>query len=194
VIKRYSNWNACYSCGFDVAIGHCLHGGFQDDAASGIPLYRPPAALVMNDGYGLTGGYIPCGPPAHANLQQKPYSYVFKRYSYWNACYSYGLDVANGHTSMTCPPHLHKALYQIEFNHQNVQQYTNSGHPCSTRNRHNTQFPTNMRRSGAANDVASKCINPFYVTYNSLYPTQCCMSAKKYDLNESTGHQTYCSS
>jgi hypothetical protein len=31
-----------------------------------------------------------------------------KRFANWNACYSCGFDVANGHTSQTCPLHLRK--------------------------------------------------------------------------------------
>jgi hypothetical protein len=121
-----------------------LPGGCQGDSAGGVPPYRPPAAHVMNGGYGLTGAYIPHGPPAQANVQQQPYSNLVKRYSNWNACYSCGFDMANGHTSMSCLPHLRKTSHQIGFNCHNAQQYIDLGHPCSTRNRHKTQFPTNM--------------------------------------------------
>jgi hypothetical protein len=146
-----------------------------------------PAALVINGGYGPpSGGYgIPRGPPAQANVQQQPYSNVVKRYSNWNACYLCGFDVANGHTSMLRPPHLYKASHQIRFNRQNAQHYINLGHPCSTRNRHNTQFPAPMQRLGAANrNLAFKYVNPVCViTTNSPYPTQLCMSATTFDLD-----------
>jgi hypothetical protein len=121
-----------------------LPGGFHGNAAGGVPPYCPPAAPAMKDGYSPSGGYIPRGPPAQANVQQQPCSNVVKRYSKWNACYSCGFDVTDGHTSMSCPPHLHKASHQIGFNRQNAQQYIDLGHPCSTRNRHKTQFLTNM--------------------------------------------------
>ena len=127
-----------------IGIPPVLPGGFQGNAAGSVPPYRPPVAPVMNGGYGPSGGYIPCGPPAQANAQQQPFSNVTKRYSNWNACYSCGFDVANGHTSMLCPPHLRKAMHQIGFNWQNAQQYIDLGHPCSTRNRHKTQFPATM--------------------------------------------------
>jgi hypothetical protein len=90
------------------------------------------------------------GPPgfpgAAAQIQndQPPYSNTMKRYANWNACYSCGFDVADGHTSMSCPPHLRKATHDINFNRQNAQQYIDLGHPCATHNRHKTQFPTNM--------------------------------------------------
>jgi hypothetical protein len=64
---------------------------------------------------------------------------VMKRYANWNVCYSCGFDVADGHTSMSCPAHLRKASHDIYFNRQNVQQYL-----CSTRNRHKIQFPPSM--------------------------------------------------
>jgi hypothetical protein len=75
-------------------------------------------------------------------VQQQPFSNVTKRYANWNACYSCGFDVADGHTSMSCPAHLCKATHDIYFNRQNAQQYFDLGHPCSTRNRHKTQFPS----------------------------------------------------
>jgi hypothetical protein len=123
-----------------------LLGGFQSYAAGGIPPYRPPTATVMNGGHSPSGGYVlPCAPPTNQeNLHAQPYSNVVKCYSNWNVCYLCGFDVADGHTSMSCPPHLCRASHQIGFNHQNAQQYINLGHPCSTRNRHKTQFPTNM--------------------------------------------------
>jgi hypothetical protein len=123
-----------------------LPGGFQSHAAGGVPPYRPLAATVMNGGHGPSGGYVlPRAPPTNQeNLHAQPYSNVVKQYSNWNVCYLCGFDVADRYTSMLCPPHLRKVLHQIGFNCQNAQQYTNLGHPCSTRNRHKTQFPTNM--------------------------------------------------
>jgi hypothetical protein len=123
-------------------------GRFSGDAApGGIPAYRPPTpghgGVHAGGNYpgrvGFQGGRAPLPPQA-----QPPYSNVVKRYANWNACYSCGFDVADGHTSMSCPPHLRKATHQIGFNRQNAQQYIDLGHPCSTRNRHKTQFRTNM--------------------------------------------------
>ena len=111
--------------------------------SQGIPTYRPPP---LGRGIGNPGRFGMHGDRAQVPIQQAqpPYSNVVKRYANWNACYSCGFDVADGHTSMSCPPHLRKATHQIGFNCQNAQQYINLGHPCSTRNRHKTQFPTNM--------------------------------------------------
>jgi hypothetical protein len=81
------------------------------------------------------------GPAGVQGTIQQPFSNVTKRYANWNACYSCGFDVADGHTSMSCPAHLRKATHDIYFNRQNAQQYIDLGHPCSARNRHKSQFP-----------------------------------------------------
>ncbi len=123
-------------------------GQFQGGTAFGVPQYHPPGTYATG-GFpgsppgGFSGGY-PRAPTIPAQVQQQPYSNMVKRYANWNACYSCGFDVADGHTIMSCPPHLHKALHQVGFNHQNAQQFLNLGHPCSTRNRHKTQFPAPM--------------------------------------------------
>jgi len=126
---------------------------YHTDAASGIPPYRPPTQA-----YTAPPVFPPIGPPrqhvigppgfpgaaVRVHNEQPPYSNTVKRYANWNACYSCGFDVADGHTSMSCPPHLRKASHDINFNRHNAQQYIDLGHPCATRNRHKTQFPTNM--------------------------------------------------
>jgi hypothetical protein len=123
-------------------------GQFQGGTAFSVTQYRPPGTDATGS-YpgsppgGFPGGY-PCAPTIPAQVQQQPYSNVVKRYANWNACYSCGFDVDNGHTSMLCPPHLRKATHQIGFNHQNAQQFLDLGHPCSTRNRHKTQFSAPM--------------------------------------------------
>jgi hypothetical protein len=108
----------------------------------GIPPYRPPPP--MGGGYGASSRAV--GPPGfpggaaqlgtRAQNEQPPYSNTMKRYANWNACYSCGFDDADGHTSMSCPPHLRKVSHDINFNRQNAQQYIDLGHPCATQNRH----------------------------------------------------------
>jgi hypothetical protein len=117
-------------------------GGFLGSPAGGPPPYHAPSPM-MNRGCGPPGGIGI--PPAQAHVHQQPYSSnIVKRYANWNTCYSCGFDVVDGHTSMSCPPHLRKATHHIGFNRQNAQQYIDLGHPCSARNRHKTQFPTTM--------------------------------------------------
>ena len=73
-----------------------------------------------------------------------PYSNLTKRYAHWNACFSCGFDVPDGHTSQTCPLHLKKLDHDIYFTHQNAQQYIDQGNNCTTKNRHKTVFPQGM--------------------------------------------------
>ncbi len=132
-----------------------IPGRFQGDTAGGVPPYHPQPPGGLRGGYGATGrfsgghqggfpGGYPHAPTMQAQVPQPPYSNTVKRYANWNVCYSCGFNVADGHTSMSCPPHLRKATHQIGFNRQNAQQYIDLGHPCSTRNRHKTQFPATM--------------------------------------------------
>jgi hypothetical protein len=48
-------------------------------------------------------------------VQAPPYSTSKKQYANWNICYSYGFDVADGHTSMMCPFHMHKPGHDMIF-------------------------------------------------------------------------------
>jgi hypothetical protein len=116
----------------------------------GVPPYHPPP--TTGGGFGVP--YRAFGPPgfpggttqlgARAQNEQPPYFNTVKRYANWNACYSCGFDVADGYTSMSCPPHLRKVSHDINFNRQNAQQYIDLSHPCATRNRHKMQFPAQM--------------------------------------------------
>jgi hypothetical protein len=123
-------------------------GQFRGGTTFGVPQYNPPGTYATGGFPGSPQGGFPRGyphaPTIPAQVQQQPYSNVVKRYANWNACYSCGFDVADGHTSMLCPPHLRKAMHQIGFNCQNAQQFIDSSHPCSTRNRHKTQLPAPM--------------------------------------------------
>ena len=122
-----------------------MPGGFQGIATGGVPPYRPPAAIGMIGGFGCGGfpGGYPCTPGIQGPVQL-PFSNMVKCYANWNACYSCGFDVVDSHISMSCPPHLCKATRDLNFNRQSAQQYIDLGHPCSTRNRHKTQFPVPM--------------------------------------------------
>ena len=145
-----------YSNGFPQGEGNVIpsilgNGGGPPGGFHGGPAGVPPpyhASPAVNRGYYPTGGYsIPPGPsgvpPAQANVRQL-YSNVEKHFSNRNAHYSCSFDIADGHTSMSCPPHLPKSMHHIGFNRQNAQQYIDLGHSCSMKNRHKTLFPTNM--------------------------------------------------
>jgi hypothetical protein len=90
---------------------------------------RIPAFLGMHPATG--GGYYAPPPPGH--IQTPPYLNLTKRFANWNACYSCGFNVADGHTSQTCPLHLRKPDHKKYFTQQNAQQYINAGYGCSTK-------------------------------------------------------------
>jgi hypothetical protein len=75
-----------------------------------------------------------------APQEQPPYSNLVKRYANWNACYTCGFNVPDGHTSMLCQAQ-RKAGHDVYFARQNAQQYIDAGRNCCTRFRHKTQFP-----------------------------------------------------
>ena len=103
-------------------------------AGRGPGYMAPPAA---------SGGYY-ATPPQTQQMPPPPYSNLTKRHANWNACYSCGFDVPDGHTSQTCPQHLRKPDHDIYFTRQNAQQYIDQGYNCATKNRHKTVFPQGM--------------------------------------------------
>jgi hypothetical protein len=50
-----------------------------------------------------TGGGYYAPPPQAQHVQAPPYLNPTKKFANWNACYFCGFDVAEGHTSQTCP-------------------------------------------------------------------------------------------
>ena len=106
----------------------------------------PPFTTIITGGtpQPAGGGYYAAPPPVHQpvhQVQAPPYSNLTKRYANWNACYSCGFDVPDGHTSKTCPHHMRKPDHDIHFTRQNAQQYIDQGYTCATKNRHKTFFP-----------------------------------------------------
>jgi hypothetical protein len=91
----------------------------------------PPQALQVED------------PPYLQALQVEapPYSNLMKLYTNWNACYSCGFNVADGHTSQMCPQHLRKPDHDCYFTRKNAQHYIDAGYRCSTKSHHKTVFP-----------------------------------------------------
>ena len=122
-------------------------GGFPHTQGLGDvfpPTYAmpPPAGGGGNMyNYAPQGG-IPGNAPQGGMQQQErpPYSNLVKRFANWNACYTCGFDVPDGHTSMTCQAQ-RRAGHDVCFTRQNARQYIDAGRNCSTRNYHKTQFP-----------------------------------------------------
>ena len=84
------------------------------------------------------GGAGIVGQPA---TQAVAYSNITKMFGNWNACYSCGFDIEDGHTSVTCPHGWRKANHQEGFDRNNAQAYIDAGWKPSTKGRHKTQFP-----------------------------------------------------
>jgi len=104
---------------------HVNHGGKT-------PGYMGPPTI---------GGEYFATPPQTQHVQAPLYSNLTKKFVNWNACYSCGFDVPDGHTSQTFPHHLRKPDHDIHFTRQNAQQYIDQGYNCATKYRHKTVFP-----------------------------------------------------
>lgn len=120
--------------------------------------------------------FIGARPPGTIIAQrehQLPFSNTVKQFANWKVCYSCGFDIGGSHTSMLCPMHLCKASHNIYFTCQNMDQYINMGHPCSTRNRHKTMFPSWWWLGATNNSNASNGNFTYFVsTLHLLYPTE----------------------
>jgi len=64
-----------------------------------------------------------------------------KRFANWNYCYTCGFDVAQDHTSATCPAQWRKAGHQEGCTRNNVQQYVAAGYTPSMVGKHKITFP-----------------------------------------------------
>jgi hypothetical protein len=64
-----------------------------------------------------------------------------KRFANWNVCFSCGFDVAQDHTSLSCPAAWRKAGHQEAYTRNNWQQYVAAGHAPSMVGKHKVQFP-----------------------------------------------------
>ncbi len=117
--------------------GGSNHRGYQQGRAQP-PGYVPPN--VVYGGQPQNQCQSLASAPGYAHVYQQPYSSLKIQFANWKVCYLCGFDVTNGHTSMSCPAHQHKASHDIYFTRQNAQQYIDLGHPCSTKNRRKTQF------------------------------------------------------
>ena len=84
------------------------------------------------------GGTGTVGQPA---TQAAAYSNVTKMFANWNAFYTCGFDIEDGHTSVTCPRGWRKLNHQEGFDRNNAQAYIDAGWKPSTKGRHKTQFP-----------------------------------------------------
>ena len=70
------------------------------------------------------------------------FSNTMKQFSNWNVCFTCGFDVADWHTSATCPADWRKNTHQDGFTRANAQQYMTAGHKPCTKGMHKNVLPT----------------------------------------------------
>ncbi len=75
------------------------------------------------------------------NVQCMTHSNINKLYGNWNACYSCGFDIKDGHTLKTYPRDWHKPTHIKAFTRGNAQSYIAAGYDCCTRGMHKTIPP-----------------------------------------------------
>ena len=119
-------------------MAHIMHNGFPLFTQNGGGIYATP-----NQGGG-TGPFAPPNlgrgtGPFEAQPQFPNAPNPIKRYANWNACFSCGFDVEDGHTSATCPTFLRKHNHQVKYTHDNAVAY--AAYEPFTKGRHKTQLP-----------------------------------------------------
>ena len=118
---------------------------------------RPPfASMVRTEAAGfygphglfapphIVGGPGPFAPLTATQLGNAPSP--VKRYANWNACFSCGFDVEDGHTSATCPLMWRKPNHQEGYTRENSASFAVYG-PC-TKGQHKTQLPQKQATFG----------------------------------------------
>ncbi len=75
------------------------------------------------------------------NAQHMTHSNVKTIHGNWNACYSFGFDIKDGYTLMTCPRDWCKPTHIEAFTRANVQSYIAAGYGCCTKGMHKTVLP-----------------------------------------------------
>ncbi len=106
-------------------------------------MMRNQAGTVTNGHQGMFappqqfGGPGPFAPMMPTQMGNAPSP--IKRYRNWNACFSCGFDVADGHTLATCPMEWRKPNHQVGYTRENLASFAAYA-PC-TKGQHKMQFP-----------------------------------------------------
>jgi hypothetical protein len=117
--------------------------------------------------------------------KQLDFSNIYKIHNNWNACFSCGFDIKDGHTSITC---LFKRWnYQDSFTCGNSQQFIAAGYDPCTKGMHKTVLPAgrNTRWCGVKSyGLANKCSKHLVSAYEAaLDPTPINNTSSKDDDN-----------
>jgi hypothetical protein len=132
--------------------GSCSRTPFAD-AMQGAGAAPTMTAMIL---YG--GGIAQPSPRMRQQRKQLDFSNIYKIHNNWNACFSCGFDIKDGHTSITCP--FKRWNHQDLFTCGNAQQFIAEGYNLYTKGMHKTALPAgrNTRRCGAKSyGLASKC-------------------------------------
>jgi hypothetical protein len=100
-------------------------GGFLGGTSGGIPPFQRGDAFPQM-------GWHQMNPP-HSN--------IVKKYVHWNACYSCGFNIEDGHTLAICPAQWRKVTHIGACTCENAQGYLSQGYDACTKGMHKTVFP-----------------------------------------------------
>ncbi len=97
------------------------------------------------------------------------FSNIYKWFKNWKVCFSCGLDIEDGHTSLTCL--FRKMNNQSAFTWENAQQFITAGYDPCTKGMHKTVLPSRWRtwRGGEENMLLANRCNSL-VSASSCYP------------------------
>jgi hypothetical protein len=103
--------------------------------------------------YGPNGLFAPPnaggGPGPFAQMTPTKMGHApspIKRFANWNACFSCGFELEDGHMSATCPLMWRKPNHQVNYTRENAASFAAYG-PC-TKGQHKTQFPQKQSFGG----------------------------------------------
>jgi hypothetical protein len=107
------------------------------------------AAPTMTAMIPYGGGIAQPSPGMQQQCKQLDFSNIYKIHNNWNACFSCGFDIKDGHMSITCP--FKWWNHQDSFTCGNAQQFIAAGYDSCTKGMHKTVLPAgrNTRRCGA---------------------------------------------
>ncbi len=97
------------------------------------------AALMMTKMMPRGGGIAQPPPKMQQQRKKLDFSNIYKLHNNWNACFSCGFDIEDGHTSITCP--FKRWNHQDSFTCGNAQQFIAAGYDPCTKGMHKTVLP-----------------------------------------------------
>ncbi len=130
------------------------------------------------------GGIAQPSPGMRQQRKQLDFSNIYKIHNNWNACFSCGFDIEDGHTSITCP--FKWWNHQDLFTRRNKQQFIAAGYDPCTKGTHKTVLPAgrNTQRCGVKSyGLANKCKHLVSAYEPVLDPTPINNTSSKDDDN-----------